>query len=191
MFAAHFGEGLVGALHDALRANIDPRAGRHLAVHHEPLLIELVEIVPCPPMRHEVGIGDQHARRILVGPEDAHGFARLDQQRLVILQRLEAGDDAVEGFPVACGAADAAIDHEFLGPFGDTGVEVVHQHAHWRLGEPALGADLRAGGRLDDARVVAAGIHEKTPIARACRVRWCGSGCKGHSGWPDRSAWRQ
>ena len=30
------GEGLVGALHDALAPDVDPGAGRHLAVHHEP-----------------------------------------------------------------------------------------------------------------------------------------------------------
>ncbi len=43
MPAADFDEGLVGALNDALRADIDPRAGRHLAVHHQALAIELVE----------------------------------------------------------------------------------------------------------------------------------------------------
>ena len=37
MLAAHLGEGLVGALHDALAADVDPAAGGHLAVHHEPL----------------------------------------------------------------------------------------------------------------------------------------------------------
>ena len=35
MLAAHFGEGLVGALDDALGADVDPRAGGHLAVHHQ------------------------------------------------------------------------------------------------------------------------------------------------------------
>ena len=35
MLAAHFDEGLIGALHDALRADVDPRARRHLAIHHQ------------------------------------------------------------------------------------------------------------------------------------------------------------
>ena len=69
MLAAGLGEGLVGALHDALRADIDPRPGGHLAVHHQALLIELVEMVPVGPVRHEVGIGDQHARRVRMGAE--------------------------------------------------------------------------------------------------------------------------
>ena len=46
---AHLDEGLVGALHDALAADVDPRAGRHLAVHHQALAIELVEVVPASP----------------------------------------------------------------------------------------------------------------------------------------------
>ena len=41
-------EGLVGALHDALAADVDPRAGRHLAVHHQALAVELVEVLPWP-----------------------------------------------------------------------------------------------------------------------------------------------
>src|SRR3546814_19009719 len=40
--------------------------------------------LPGGPVRHEVGIGDQHARRIAVLAEHADRFARLDQQRLVI-----------------------------------------------------------------------------------------------------------
>ena len=34
MAAPDLDEGLVGALHDALAADVDPGAGRHLAVHH-------------------------------------------------------------------------------------------------------------------------------------------------------------
>ena len=83
-------EGLVGALHDALAADVDPGAGRHLAVHHQALAIELVEVVPGRPVRHEVGVGDQHARRIGMGAEHADRLARLDQQRLVVLELAAA-----------------------------------------------------------------------------------------------------
>src|SRR5205823_2166028 len=44
VLARRFGEGLVGALHDALRADVDPRASGHLAEHHEALAVELVEV---------------------------------------------------------------------------------------------------------------------------------------------------
>ena len=48
---AGFGEGLVGALDDALAAYVDPGPGRHLAVHHETLAIEFVEVLPRRPLR--------------------------------------------------------------------------------------------------------------------------------------------
>ena len=129
MLAAHFGEGFVGALNDALGSDIDPRARRHLAIHHEALAIELVEVVPVGPMRHQVGIGDEDARRILVGAEDADRLAGLHQQRFIGLERAQAGDDAVEGFPIARRAANAAIDDQFLRPLRHARIEIVHQHA--------------------------------------------------------------
>ena len=154
---AHLDEGFVGALNDALAADIDPRAGRHLAVHHQALAIEFVEMLPGRPVRHQVGVGDQHARRIGVGPEDADRLARLDEQRLVALQPAQRLDDAVERLPVARGAADAAIDHQLAGPLGDVGIEVVHQHAQRRLGQPALGGKLAAARRAHHAHVVETG----------------------------------
>ena len=95
MLAAHFGEGLVGALDDALAADVDPRSGRHLAVHHQAQAIEFVELLPGRPFGDEVGVGEEHARRILVGAEHADRLARLDQQGLVFLQPLERLDDLV------------------------------------------------------------------------------------------------
>ena len=157
VLAAHLDERLVGALHDALRADIDPGAGGHLAVHHEPLAIELVEVLPGRPVRHEVGVGDQHARRVGVGAEHADRLAGLDQQRLVVLEPAQRRDDSVERLPVARRAADAAVDDELARALRDVGIEIVHQHAQRRLGEPALGAELRSARGADDAHVVDAG----------------------------------
>ena len=160
VLARHLDEGLVGALHDALAADVDPRARRHLAEHHQALAVELVEMLPGRPVRHEVGVGDQHARRVGVGAEDADRLARLHQQRLVGLELAQRRDDAVEALPVARRAADAAIDDELVRPLGDLGIEVVHQHAQRRLGQPALGRDVRC---------------------RAARG-WCGC-CRGAWSW--------
>jgi|GEM_PF-2316126 len=158
--APHLHERLVGALHDALRADVDPRAGRHLAVHHEALAVELVEVLPVGPARYEVGVCDEHARRVGVSAEHAHRLARLDEQRLVGLQTLERGDDAVEALPVARGAADAAVDHELAGLLGHVRIEVVHQHAQGRFSQPALGIQLGAARGANDAGVVDAGHGE-------------------------------
>ena len=144
------GEGLVGALQDALRADVDPRAGRHLAVHGEAQRVQAAKLVPVVPVAHQVGVGDQHARRPLVGLKHADRLARLHQQRLVVLQPLEGGHDGVEGLPVARRLAGAAVDDQVLGTFGDLGVEVVHQHAHRGLLLPALAAQLCASRRAHD-----------------------------------------
>ncbi len=110
-------------------------------------------------MRHEVGVGDQHARRVLVGAEHADRLARLDKQRLVVVRAsCRVAHDAVEILPRARGSADAAVDHQFMRVFGHVGVQVVHQHPHRRLGQPAFGGDLGAGGGEDVAQVVA-GVH--------------------------------
>ncbi len=162
MLAAHLGEGLVGALHDALGADIDPGAGGHLAIHGQALPIELAEMLPGRPTRHQIRIGDQHARRVLVGSEDADGLARLNQQGLIVFQRLQRSDDAIKAFPVARGTADAAINHELAGPFRDLGIEIVHQHAHRRFGQPALGGDLRAAGSANIPAIVDTG-HSAAP----------------------------
>ena len=83
-------EGLVGALQDALGADVDPRAGRHLPVHHQALGLELAELLPVRPVANEVRVRDQHARRPLVGAEHADRLAGLHQQGLVVLQRRAA-----------------------------------------------------------------------------------------------------
>ena len=90
MLAARLGEGLVGAGDDALAADVEPRAGGHLAEHHQPLALQLIEVLRRGPVRDEVGVGDEHPRRARVGAHDAHRLARLDQQRLVGLQRRSA-----------------------------------------------------------------------------------------------------
>ena len=84
------GERLVGALQDALGADVDPRAGGHLAVHRQAELLEAAELRPGRPVADEVGVGDQHARRPLVGPHDADRLAGLHEHRLVVAQRRSA-----------------------------------------------------------------------------------------------------
>ena len=153
----HLHERLVGALHDALAADVDPRAGRHLAVHHQALAIELVEVRQRRPVRHDVGVGDQHARRVGVRAEHADRLARLHQQRLVAVELAQGCDDAVEALPVARGAADAAVDDELARLLGHFGIEVVHEHAQRRFGQPALGGDAPCRGGADAAGIVDAG----------------------------------
>ena len=179
MLAARLGKGFIGALHDALGADIDPAAGRHLAVHEQALAIEFVEVFPVGPFRHQVGVGDQHARRVRVGAKHADRFAGLDQQGLVFFQFAQGGQDLVETGPVARRAADAAVDHQVLRIFCHLGIEIVLHHAVGRLDLPVLagqfgaarGADAAAGV---EARIAVHLVHAVSSQGgkRACMARF-------------------
>ena len=140
--ARALGQCLVGALQNALRADIDPAAGGHLAVHRQAQRLQAAKLIPGGPLRHQQRVCQQHARRIGVGAQDAHRLARLDQQRLVIFQRAQRAHDRVVALPVARGLAGAAIDDQLVGIFGHLGVEVVHEHAQGRLLAPAFAGHL-------------------------------------------------
>jgi hypothetical protein len=149
--AAGGGEGLVGALQDALGADVDPRPGGHLAVHHEALAIELAEVLPGRPAADQVGVGDEDPGRLVVGLPHADRAARLHQQGLVALEPPQLADDRVVVGPRPRGLAQAAVDDEIARPLGDVGVEVVHEHAQRRLLRPALAVQLGAPWGADGA----------------------------------------
>ena len=157
MLARAFREGLVGPLQDALRPDVDPAAGGHLAVHREAERVEPPELVPGGPAGHQVGVGDEDARRLLMRAEDADRLAALDQQRLVVLQPPKRLDDPVVAGPVARGLAAAAVDDELLGTLRHLGVEVVHEHPEGGFLVPSLAGDGGAPGGAD--RRVRGGRH--------------------------------
>ncbi len=152
VLARGLGEGLVGALDDPLGGDVDPGAGRHLAVHGQAGALQLAELLPGRPVGDEVGVGDQDPRRVLRGAEDADRLAGLDEEGLVVLQALELGDDGVEGLPAARRPPGAAVDDEVVRVLGDLRVEVVHEHPERGFLLPALAGDLRPARRADGAR---------------------------------------
>ena len=145
-------ERLERSLEDPLRSDVDPRAGRHLAVHRQPERLEPAELLPGRPFRDEVGVRDQDPRSPSMRGHDPHGFARLHQERFVALEPLELADDRIERGPGAGGLPRAAVDHEVLGTLGDVGVQVVHQHPHRGFLLPALARDRRAAGGANLSR---------------------------------------
>ena len=163
----HCGEGLEGALEDALGADVDPRAGGHLAVHREAEVLEPAELLPVGPVADQVGVGDQHPRRPLVGLHDPDRLAGLHEHRLVVGERGEGPDEGVVGLPVAGRLAGAAVDHEVLGTLGVLGVEVVHQHPQRRLGLPRARGQLGAVRGMDGETRVRALGHAAIQLRRA------------------------
>ncbi len=166
MFPAHGRERLVRALQDALRADIDPAAGRHLAVHGEAQRFEPPELVPVGPVRHDHGVGDEDPGRLGVGLEHGHRFARLDDEGLVVLELLQAGHDGPVGLPVAGRFAGAAVDDELGRLLGHLRVQVVHEHPQGAFLRPALGqqAGTPGGPDVQDGLVAACFRHFLSPL---------------------------
>ena len=173
MFSSGGGERFVGALQNSLRADVDPASGGHLAVHHQAGAVELVEMLPIVPMADEIGIRDQHARRVGVRAENADGLAGLHEQRFVIFERAQRRDDRVIALPVARRFAAPAVDDQVFRLLGHLGIEVVHQHAQRRFLLPAFAGNGRAAGRADGlvaGRVFCGGLwyergHERPSCA--------------------------
>ena len=111
------------------------------------------------PVRHKVRVRDQHAWDVRVRAKHPDRFTGLHAQRLIHFKRGEGHHHAIETFPVARGAAGAAIDHELVRPLGHFGVEVVHQHSKRRLGQPAFGGKFWAARGPDEASIVETGGH--------------------------------
>jgi hypothetical protein len=84
---------------------------------------------PAGVGRDEVRVGDQHARRVGMGAEDADRLAGLHQQGLVRFKLAQGRDDPIKTLPIPRRAPDAAIDDELLRLLGDLRIEVVHEHA--------------------------------------------------------------
>src|SRR5690349_16486943 len=122
MAAGERRERLVGALYDSLAADVDPAARGHLAVHRQAAVLELAEIVPRRPGRDEHGVDDEDARRAGVRRKNTYRLARLDEQRLVVLERRQRPDDRVERRPAARGLARSAIDDQIVGALGHVGI---------------------------------------------------------------------
>ena len=166
VLGGHRLERLVGALHDALGADVDPAPGRHLAVHHQTGAIELVEVLPGRPVRHQVGVGDQHPWGVGVGLEHADRLPGLHQQGLVVLEALEGLEDGIEALPVARRATAPPVHDELVRVLGDVGIEVVLDHPERRFCQPALAGQLAAARGLDHT-VAAAGRHLESSLVRS------------------------
>ena len=142
-------ERLVGALQDALRADVLPGARRHACEDREPGVDQLLQACEARPAPDEVAVRDHRDRREAVGGEQPDGLAGLDDERLLLLHRLERLDDAIEALPIARDLGGAGIHDQLLRPLGV--LEVVLEHAQDRFLPPALAAQLTAALRLDVA----------------------------------------
>ena len=150
MLSCRFCKRLIGALHNALSTDVDPGSRRHLPEHHQTRSIELVKVLPGGPARHQIGVGDQHPRRILMGTKHTDGFARLNQQGLVGCERFEGLEDSLEAIPVSRCLADPAVHHQGLGILCDLGIQIVLNHPPGALDQPVAAMQGAAAGSTND-----------------------------------------
>ena len=152
VLASDLGERLEGALQDPLRPDVDPRAGRHLPVHGQALTFQLAEGVPVRPLANQIGIGDENARRPFMGSEDRNRLAGLHQQRFVVLQPSKLPNNRLERVPGTRRSTGPAVHDQVVGPLGNLGIEVVHEHAQRGFLLPAPTADCGTTWRANEAR---------------------------------------
>src|SRR5699024_10090717 len=100
-FAGNSGKRFKGALQNALRTDVDPRAGGHLPVHHEPLSFEFAKLGPRRPISDKVGVCEEDSGSPLVRAEHSDGFTRLHKQGFVVSEVAEGVNDGVERFPAS------------------------------------------------------------------------------------------
>jgi hypothetical protein len=144
-------ERLVRTLHNPLAADVNPAARSHLTVHHQALAIEFVEVFPRRPMRHQVRVGQQHARCVRMRAEHADRLARLDQQRFVFVQVLQRRENLIVAIPVTRSTANPAIHDQRMRMLGHFRVQIVLDHPVRGFRDPGLAGLFRAARCADGA----------------------------------------
>ena len=118
-------DGVEGAVHDALRADVHPSAGGHLAVVGDPeLLAELPVVLVVEATDHEP-IGDDDAWGLRARREQAQRVSTHDDQGGVLGELLKVLLDESVLQPVVAHRPGLAIGDELVGIQRDVEVEVV------------------------------------------------------------------
>jgi hypothetical protein len=81
-------------------------------------------------MTNQIGIRDEHSRRLVVGAEFADRLARLNEQGLVVFKRAQRTDNGIETFPTPSSPSGPAVNDQSVRSFCDLRIEIIHQHAH-------------------------------------------------------------
>ena len=135
-------ERLVREAEDALRSDVKPRRGGHLAVHGQAGVLEPAELVGVRPGRHHHGGRNQYPWRVRMCGEHRDRPAGLHDQRLGRAEPFQRADDRVVVIPRPGCPAAAAVHDQPGGVFGDIGVERVEEAAEHAFLLPAAAPQL-------------------------------------------------
>jgi len=103
----------------SLRADVDPTAGRHLAVHHQTLAFEFVEVFPVGPVADQIRVRKSKLAARFVCAKDADGLPDGTNK----VRRFSAPEVNVRSrrtLPLRA-AFDATIDDEIIGRSATSG----------------------------------------------------------------------
>ena len=153
-------EGFVGALQDALAADVLPRGGGHAGIDGQTLRAQPLEMLVGRPAPDQVAVRHHHQRPVGAGAENADRLAGLHDQRFAGVEPHQRVDGQAEALPVACGLGDRHVDNKrvlILGVF-----EIIFEQAQNCFLPPSLAAQMRPA-RRDNAIVYA---HTSAPMPR-------------------------
>ncbi len=80
---------------------------------------------PVCPLWNEIRVGDENPGRVAMCAEDPNRLAGLNEQGLILLQRLERFQNLIEVLPGTCCAANASVYNKLVRVFCDVTIEIV------------------------------------------------------------------
>jgi len=121
-------QGIECAMHDTLRADVHPSAGRHLPVVGDPQGGRQVEVLLVVEHAYHEAIGDDDAGRQGMAGENAERMARFHHQSAILVEDLQIVADQSVLHPVLADLARLAVGDEFVGVEGHVEVKIVVNH---------------------------------------------------------------
>ena len=121
MPVASGGERFVGTLQNPQCSDVNLAPCGHLPIPGQVAILEAPEGVPGRPCRYQPRIDDQRTRGPSARLEDAAGFAGLDEQRLVVVEAAERGNDRVVRPPGSRRLAGATVHDQIVGRSATSG----------------------------------------------------------------------
>ena len=116
------------AVHDALRADVHPAAGSHLAIVRYAHLHSLVPVVEVVKEADHHRVGDDDTRSLLAGGKQSEGVTRFDYERLLVCQFLKVFFDEAILKPVLAYLSCLAVGDKFIRIQSNVEVQVVVNH---------------------------------------------------------------
>ncbi len=126
--AAGIQQGVVGAVHDSLRADVHPASGRHLAIAGHPHLGGHLPVILIVIQPHQKAIGNNDPRVVRLGPEQPQRMTGSHYQSLVLSEIFQVFFDQPVLHPVLANASGLSVGHQFIWVERHIKIQVIINH---------------------------------------------------------------